>query len=105
MLDKNKKEPFYQVPKVFGNLLEQGKMSLTDIWIYTIMYDTCKITTLRDEQGNKYIKISYETLMKKLNVNSRKTISGSIKNLMNLGLIKIETTKGKSTKYFINQFL
>lgn len=101
MLDKNKKEPFYQVPKVFGNLLEQGKMSLTDIWIYTIMYDTRKITTLRDEDGNKYIKISYDTLMKKLNINSKKTISRSIKKLVNLGFIKVEINKGKSTKYFI----
>lgn len=101
MLDNNKQEPFYQVPKVFGNLLEQGKMSLTDIWIYTIMYDIYKITTLRDKQGNKYIKISYETLMKKLNINSKKTISRSIKNLVNLGFIKVEINKGKSTKYFI----
>lgn len=101
MLDNNKQKPFYQVPKVFGKLLEQGKMSLTDIWIYTIMYDTKKITTLRDEEGNKYIKISYDTLMKKLNINSKKTISGSIKNLVNLGFIKIEVKRGKSTKYFI----
>ncbi|AKC95462.1 hypothetical protein VC03_02775 [Sneathia vaginalis] len=101
MLDNNKQEPFYQVPKAFGNLLEEGKMSLIDIWIYTIMYDTYKITTLRDKQGNKYIKISYETLMKKLNINSKKTISRSIKNLVNLGFIKVEINKGKSTKYFI----
>lgn len=101
MLDKNRQQPFYQVPKAFGNLLEEGKMSLIDIWIYTIMYDTYKITTLRDKQGNKYIKISYETLMKKLNINSKKTISRSIKNLVNLGFIKVEINKGKSTKYFI----
>ena len=100
MLD-NKQEPFYQVPKAFGELLEQGKVTLIDIWIYTIMYDTNKITTLRDERGNKYIKISYDNLMKKLNINRRNTISSSIKNLVNLGFIEVEVKRGKSTKYFI----
>lgn len=99
MLDKNKKEPFYQVPKALIEMVKQGELTHTEVLIYMLILDRLKHTKYRDEQG-KYIIITRQEIQQTLKISRLITISKALKNSEELKLFKIVRSKGKATKYY-----
>lgn len=99
MLDNNKQEPFYQVPKALIEMVKQGELTHTEVLIYMLILDRLKHTKYRDEQG-KYIIITRQEIQQTLKIPRLITISKALKNSEELKLFKIVRSKGKATKYY-----
>lgn len=91
---------FYKLPK---NLFEKwcnNEISTTAFKILILFIDTYKISKINKKN---YFSLSYNTLQKKLDLKYRNSISSAIKELENLGYLKIEKNiKGKASKYRLN---
>ena len=99
MLDKNKQQPFYQVPKALIERVKQGELTHTEVLIYIVVLDRLKHTKYHDEYG-EYMVITRQEIQQTLKISRLITISKALKKAEELKLFKAIRTKGKATKYY-----
>lgn len=99
MLDNDKQEPFYQVPKALIEMVKQGELTHTEVLIYMLVLDRLRQTKYRDDYG-RYMIITRKEIQGTLKVPKLITISKTLKKGEELKLFKIIRTKGKATKYY-----
>lgn len=99
MLDNNKQEPFYQVPKALIEMVKQGELTHTEVLIYMLVLDRLRQTKYCDDYG-RYMIITRKEIQGTLKVPKLITISKALKKGEELKLFKIIRTKGKATKYY-----
>lgn len=81
---------YFQTPRWLMNMFLSGEITTGGFKTYILMYDRLRISSKNkwiDEEGNVYIKYSYEELLDDLKCNSKTTVSNNIKELEKLGLI------------------
>ncbi|MGY0393994.1 replication initiator protein A [Fusobacterium sp. SYSU M8A802] len=94
----------YQVPKWLMDMFLTGQITAGGFKTYTLMYDRLRLSSRNgwiDEDGEVYIKYSYEELLKDLSANSKTTISNNIKELEKLGLISKVKCYSSSNIYYL----
>lgn len=99
MLDKNKQQPFYQVPKALIEMVKQGELTHTEVLIYMLVLDRLRQTKYCDDYG-KYMITTRKEIQGTLKIPKLITISKALKKGEELKLFKIIRTKGKATKYY-----
>ncbi|WP_288847885.1 hypothetical protein [uncultured Sneathia sp.] len=99
MLDNNKQEPFYQVPKALIEMVKQGELTHTEVLIYMLVLDRLRLTKYYDDYG-RYMIITRKEIQGTLKIPKLITISKALKKGEELKLFKIIRTKGKATKYY-----
>ena len=102
------KEPFYQVPKSLFRLRRDGIINTTTFFVYMLMLDRAKISYLKeniskftDEDGEVFFVYAYNSLMEDLKISKKNSITNSIRELENLGLVRSKKSKGNATRYYI----
>lgn len=101
-IDKEIK-PYYQVDKDVFKLWIDKKISSLAFKIYVLMFDRNKITQFYDEQGRKYLVMSYVEIMKHTNMKKDTGIPSAINQLEEYGLIRTEKQTKKATKYYLSE--
>lgn len=99
MLDKNKKEPFYQVPRALIERVAQGELTHTEVLIYMLVLDRLRYTKFCDSYG-KYVVITRQEIQQTLKISKLITISRVLQKGEELKLFKTIKIKGKATKYY-----
>lgn len=99
MLDNNKQDSFYQVPKALIEMVKQGELTHTEVLIYMLVLDRLRLTKYRDDYG-RYMIITRKEIQGTLKVPKLITISKALKKGEELKFFKIIRTKGKATKYY-----
>lgn len=97
-----------QIPRKVWNMYLNKEISPVAFKIYIEFFDRLKISAYNnwiDENGNVYIKYSYEEMMDILNVKSKGTISDALKELKDLKLILQEKGFNTSSKFFLSNIL
>ena len=95
---------YYQVPKWLMDLLIENKISLGAFKTYVLMYERTRLSAKNnwiDEDGDVYIKYSYDELMEDLKCNSRTTVSNNLKDLEKLDLIDKIKCFNSSNIYYL----
>lgn len=94
---------FYQLPKWLMKMFTKNIIGVGGFKTYILMYDRLRLSSKNDwidENGEIYIKYSYEDIMKDLDCNSKTTVSNNIKELEKLGLIaKIKCFRSSNIYY------
>lgn len=94
---------YLQTPRWLMNMFLSGEITTGGFKTYVLMYDRLRISSKNkwiDEEGNVYIKYSYEELLSDLKCNSKTTVSNNIKELEKLGLIlKIKCFNSSNVYY------
>lgn len=94
----------YQVPKWLMDMFLTGEISSGGFKTYTLMYDRLRLSSRNgwiDENGEVYIKYSYDELLEDLNSNSKTTVSNNIKELERLGLVSKVKCYSSSNIYYL----
>lgn len=94
----------YQVPKWLMDMFLAGEITAGGFKTYTLMYDRLRLSIRNgwiDENGEVYIKYSYEELLEDLKANSKTTVSNNIKELERLGLISKVKCYSSSNIYYL----
>lgn len=94
----------YQVPKWLMDMFLTGEISSVGFKTYTLMYDRLRLSSRNgwiDENGEVYIKYSYDELLEDLNSNSKTTVSNNIKELERLGLVSKVKCYSSSNIYYL----
>lgn len=99
MLDNNKQDSFYQVPKALIEMVKQGELTHTEVLIYMLVLDRLRLTKYYDDYG-RYMVITRKEIQKTLKIPKLITISKALKKGEELKLFKIIRTKGKATRYY-----
>lgn len=99
MLDNNKQDSFYQVPKALIEMVKQGELTHTEVLIYMLVLDRLRLTKYYDDYG-RYMIITRKEIQGTLKIPKLITISKALKKGEELKLFKIIRTKGKATKYY-----
>lgn len=97
-----------QVPRKIWNMYLTKEISPVAFKIYIELFDRIKLSAYNnwiDENGNVYIKYSYEEMMDILSVKSKGTISDALKELKDLKLILQEKGFNTSSKFFLSNIL
>lgn len=95
---------YYQVPKWLMDLLIENKISLGAFKTYVLMYERTRLSAKNnwiDEDGDVYIKYSYDELMADLKCNSKTTVSNNLKDLEKLDLIDKIKCFNSSNIYYL----
>lgn len=99
MLDNNKQDSFYQVPKALIEMVKQGELTHTEVLIYMLVLDRLRLTKYYDDYG-RYMIITRKEIQQTLKISRLITISKALKKSEELKLFKIVRSKGKATKYY-----
>lgn len=99
MLDNNKQDSFYQVPRALIERVAQGELTHTEVLIYMLVLDRLRYTKFCDNYG-KYVVITRQKIQQTLKISKLITISRALKKGEELKIFKIIRTKGKATRYY-----
>lgn len=94
----------YQVPKWLMDMFLAGEITAGGFKTYILMYDRLRLSIKNgwiDDNGEVYIKYSYEELLEDLRANSKTTVSNNIKELERLGLISKVKCYSSSNIYYL----
>lgn len=103
--DDLKNIDYYQVPKWLMDMFITGQISAGGFKTYILMYDRLRVSSRNgwiDENGEVYIKYSYDELLTDLNSNSKTTVSNNIKELERLNLISKVKCYSSSNVYYLS---
>lgn len=96
---------YYQTPKWLFDLLLEGKITPGAYTTYVLMYDRTRLSAKNnwiDENGDVYIKYSYEELLSDLKLKSNTQIQRNLSKLIELNLIEKKRNFSSSTTYYLN---
>ena len=97
-------EVYYQIPKWFMDLFISGEISSGAFKTYVLMYERLRMSAKNnwiDEDGDVYIKYSYNELMEDLQCSSKTTVSNNLKELQKLDLIDKVKCFSASNIYYL----
>lgn len=95
---------YYQIPKWLMDLFISGEISTGAFKTYVLMYERLRMSAKNnwiDEDGDVYIKYSYDELMEDLKCNSKTTVSNNLKDLEKLDLIDKIKCFNSSNIYYL----
>ncbi len=95
---------YYQIPKWLMDLFISGQISTGAFKTYVLMYERLRMSAKNnwiDEDGDVYIKYSYDELMEDLKCNSKTTVSNNLKDLQELDLIDKVKCFSSSNIYYL----
>ena len=95
---------YYQIPKWFMDLFISGEISSGAFKTYVLMYERLRMSAKNnwiDEDGDVYIKYSYNELMEDLQCSSKTTVSNNLKELQKLDLIDKVKCFSASNIYYL----
>ncbi|MGL5000958.1 MAG: replication initiator protein A [Cetobacterium sp.] len=96
---------YYQTPKWLFDLLLEGKITAGAFSTYILMYDRTRLSSKNnwiDDNGEVYIKYSYEEMAKDLKVKSNTQVQRNLKKLKELNLIDSKRNFNNSNTYYLN---
>ena len=97
-----------QIPRKVWKMFLDKKITPASFKIYVEFFDRLKLSAYNnwiDNDGNVYIKYSYEELMEILNLKSKGTIADALNELRNLELIVQEKGFNTSSKFYLSNIL
>ena len=95
---------YYQIPKWLMDLFIDGKISSGAFKTYALMYERLRVSAKNnwiDNDGDVYIKYSYDELTEDLKCNSRTTVSNNLKELQELDLVDKVKCFSSSNIYYL----
>jgi DNA-binding transcriptional regulator GbsR (MarR family) len=95
---------YYQIPKWLMNLFIDGKISSGAFKTYALMYERLRMSAKNnwiDNDGDVYIKYSYDELIEDLKCNSRTTVSNNLKELQELDIVDKVKCFSSSNIYYL----
>ena len=98
---------YYQAPKWVMDMFLEGKISSGAFKSYVLMYERLRVSSKNNwvnDDGEIYIKYSYDEMLDDLKCNSKTTVSNNIKELIKLGMIVQKKKFNASSCYFLNYF-
>lgn len=101
------KENYYRVPKWVMDMFLEGKISSGAYKTYVLMYERLRVSSKNNwvnDDGEIYIKYSYDEMLEDLKCNSKTTVSNNIKELIKLGMIVQKKKFNASSCYFLTYF-
>lgn len=97
-----KTERFYQSPKQITDFLIMWGQYKHTLPLYIIFFDLWKYSKLKNKNGEKYFKFSYQKMCNKFNIKVPKPLQNAINELVELNLIRVEQAKkGSSNTYYL----
>lgn len=97
-----------QIPRKVWKMFLDKKITPASFKIYVEFFDRLKLSAYNnwiDNDGNVYIKYSYEELMEILNLKSKGTIADALNELRKLELIVQEKGFNTSSKFYLSNIL
>ena len=97
-----------QIPKKIWDLFINKKISTSAFKVYVEFFERVKLSSSNnwiDNDGNVYIKYSYNELMEILSTKSKGTIAGALEELKTLGLIIQEKRFNDTSRYYLTNIL
>lgn len=100
-MENKENDFFYKIPKKIFKMKIKKEITNTSFFIYVLFYERARISTYKTSDGYTFFYFTLDELKDKLNNNNRNTLSKSIKELEEVGLIKKINSFKKPTKFII----
>ena len=97
-----------QIPKKIWDLFINKKISTSSFKVYVEFFERVKLSSSNnwiDNDGNVYIKYSYNELMEILSTKSKGTVANALEELKTLGLIIQEKRFNDTSRYYLTNIL
>ena len=97
-----------QIPKKIWDLFINKKISTSAFKVYVEFFERVKLSSSNnwiDNDGNVYIKYSYNELMEILSTKSKGTVANALEELKTLGLIIQEKRFNDTSRYYLTNIL